>query len=114
MAETVARQKERREKLEDILVVDCDVHVHESPGELAPYCDMPWRKALENVADVQEYYLDIPGFSPGMTWYEARFPSGHEGRRMVTHPDRQPSAQRRQSGIGAVGYRSGGDRREER
>jgi uncharacterized protein len=83
LAETVAGQRERKEKLEDILVVDCDVHVHESPGELAPYCDMPWRKALENVADVEEYYLDIPGFSPGMTWYEARFPSGHEGRRMV-------------------------------
>jgi hypothetical protein len=83
LAETVTRQKERKEKLEDILVVDADVHVHESPGELAPYCDMPWRKALENIADVEEYYLDIPGFSPGMTWYEARFPSGHEGRRMV-------------------------------
>ncbi len=83
MAETVTRQKERKEKLEDILVVDADVHVHESPGELAPYCDMPWRRALENIADVEEYYLDIPGFSPGMTWYEARFPSGHEGRRMV-------------------------------
>jgi uncharacterized protein len=83
VAETVARQKERKERLEDILVVDCDVHVHESPKELAPYCDMPWRKALENIADVEEYYLDIPGFSPGMTWYEARFPSGHEGRRMV-------------------------------
>jgi uncharacterized protein len=83
VAETVTGQKERKEKLEDIFVVDCDVHVHESPGELAPYCDMPWRKALENVADVEEYYLDIPGFSPGMTWYEARFPSGHEGRRMV-------------------------------
>jgi uncharacterized protein len=78
--ETLAGRKER---LEDILVVDCDVHVHESPGELAPYCEMPWRKALENLADVEEYYLDIPGFSPGMTWYEARFPSGHEGRRMV-------------------------------
>ncbi len=73
----------RRERLEDILIVDCDVHVHESPKELAPYCDMPWRKALENISDVEEYYLDIPGFSPGMTWYEARFPSGHEGRRMV-------------------------------
>jgi predicted TIM-barrel fold metal-dependent hydrolase len=80
VAETVTGHKER---LEDILVVDCDVHVHESPGELAPYCDMPWRKALENIAGVEEYYLDIPGFSPGMTWYEARFPSGHEGRRMV-------------------------------
>jgi predicted TIM-barrel fold metal-dependent hydrolase len=84
VAETVTGQRERKERLEDILVVDCDVHVHESPGELAPYCDMPWRKALENISDVQEYYLDIPGFSPGMTWYEARFPSGHEGRRMVT------------------------------
>ena len=83
MEETETGQKGRKEKLEDFLVVDCDVHVHESPGELAPYCDMPWRKALENVADVEEYYLDIPGFSPGMTWYEARFPSGHEGRRMV-------------------------------
>jgi predicted TIM-barrel fold metal-dependent hydrolase len=81
--ETETGQKGRKEKLEDLLVVDCDVHVHESPGELVPYCDMPWRKALENVADVEEYYLDIPGFSPGMTWYEARFPSGHEGRRMV-------------------------------
>lgn len=80
---TEERTRERKEKLEDILVVDCDVHVHESPGELAPYCDMPWRKALENIADVEEYYLDLPGFSPGTTAYEARFPSGHEGRRMV-------------------------------
>lgn len=84
MVEPVTRQRERKEKLEDLLIVDCDVHVHESPGELAPYCDMPWRRALENIKDVQEYYLDIPGFSPGTTWYEARFPSGHEGRRMVT------------------------------
>jgi hypothetical protein len=48
VAETVTRQKERKEKLEDILVVDADVHVHESPKELAPYCDMPWRKALKS------------------------------------------------------------------
>ncbi|CAN5641989.1 amidohydrolase family protein [soil metagenome] len=87
MAEAATGQRERREKLEDILVVDCDVHVHESPGELAPYCDMPWRKALENVADVDEYYLDIPGFSPGTAALEAKFPSGHEGRRMVHTPE---------------------------
>ncbi len=83
MERTVEERGSRRERLEDLLIVDCDVHVHESPGELAPYCEMPWRRALENIADVQEYYLDIPGFSPGMTWYEARFPTGHEGRRMV-------------------------------
>lgn len=81
--DTAAERVGCKERLEDVLIVDCDVHVHESPGELAPYCEMPWRKALENIKDVQEYYLDIPGFSPGMTWYEARFPSGHEGRRMV-------------------------------
>ena len=82
LTESVTRQKERREKLEDILVVDCDVHVHESPGGTRALLRHAVRKALENIADVQEYYLDIPGFSPGMTWYEARFP-GHEGRRMV-------------------------------
>lgn len=32
MAETVFRQKERKERLKDILVVDCDVHVNETPG----------------------------------------------------------------------------------
>ncbi|MEW6635483.1 MAG: amidohydrolase, partial [Actinomycetota bacterium] len=84
MAETVAG---RRERLEDILVVDCDVHVHESPGELAPYCEMPWRVALENIAGVQEWYLDIPGFSPGTAVLEAKFPSGHEARRMVHTPE---------------------------
>jgi hypothetical protein len=36
--------KERKEEPEDI--VDADVHVHKSPGELVPYCDMPWRKAV--------------------------------------------------------------------
>ena len=83
MTDTAARPRERKEKLEDILVVDCDVHVHESPEELIPYCEMPWRVALENIKDVQEFYLDIPGFSPGTTAYEARFPSGQEGTRMV-------------------------------
>lgn len=86
MAKTITGRREHRERLEDILVVDCDVHVHESPGELAPYCDMPWRKALENVADVDEYYLDIPGFSPGTAALEAKFPSGHEAQRMVLTP----------------------------
>jgi uncharacterized protein len=80
---TIARSRERKERLEDILVVDADVHVHESPGALIPYCEMPWRVALENIKDVQEFYLDIPGFSPGTTAYEAKFPSGQEATRMV-------------------------------
>ena len=87
MAQTAVeeRKKERKEKLEDLLVVDCDVHVHESPGALIPYCDMPWKKALENIKDAREWYLDIPAFSPGVSdgSYQAKFPTAHEGARMV-------------------------------
>jgi uncharacterized protein len=77
----------RRERLEDIIVVDADVHVHESPGELAPYCDMPWRKSLEVLANVPERYLDIPGFSSGAGSLSAPFPGGHDSKRMVTTPE---------------------------
>ena len=73
--------------LEDLLIVDADVHVHESPGALAPYCDPPWDVALRTVADVPERYLDIPGFSPGGDGtLTARFPSSHEATRMVHTP----------------------------
>ena len=74
----------RRAPLSDLLIVDADVHVHESPGALAPYCDEPWDVALRNVADVPERYLDIPGFSPGGDGtLTARFPTSHEAARMV-------------------------------
>lgn len=73
----------KRERLEDLLVVDADVHVHESPGALAPYCDMPWRKSLEVLANVPERYLDIPGFSAGTGSLCAPFPGGHDATRMV-------------------------------
>ena len=49
MTDTVQRRGEKKERLEDILVVDCDVHVSETPGKLAPYCDMPWRVSLETM-----------------------------------------------------------------
>ena len=77
-----------RTSLRDLLIVDADVHVHESPGALAPYCDPPWDVALRNVADVPERYLDIPGFSPGGDGtLTARFPSSHEATRMVHTAD---------------------------
>lgn len=88
MAEAVARHTERKERLEDILVIDCDIHVNETPGKLAPYCDMPWRISLENIEKNEPVrYLDIPGFSPGNASYEARFPTGHESTRSVETPD---------------------------
>jgi predicted TIM-barrel fold metal-dependent hydrolase len=77
-----------RSPLEDLLIVDTDVHVHESPGALAPYCDMPWRVALEHIKDTRETYLDIPGFSPGGdASLTAKFPSAHEATRMVKTPE---------------------------
>jgi predicted TIM-barrel fold metal-dependent hydrolase len=76
----------RRQRLEEIFIVDCDVHVHDTPGELIEYCEMPWRKALETIKDVPERYLDIPGFAPGESagGYQAKWPTGHDGLRTVT------------------------------
>ena len=77
-----------RTPLSELLIVDADVHVHESPGALAPYCDPPWDVALRSVADVPERYLDIPGFSPGGDGtLTARFPTSHEATRMVHTPE---------------------------
>ena len=77
-----------RVPLSELLIVDADVHVHESPGALAPYCDPPWDVALRAVADVPERYLDIPGFSPGGDGtLTARFPTSHEATRMVHTPE---------------------------
>jgi hypothetical protein len=36
---------------ERITIVDVDVHIHERPKEIAPYCDMPWRRSLEMMAE---------------------------------------------------------------
>ena len=82
-------QQAGREPLPELLIVDTDVHVHESPGALEPYCDMPWRVALDNIRDAREWYLDIPAFSPGVSdgSYQAKFPTAHEGARMVWDQD---------------------------
>jgi predicted TIM-barrel fold metal-dependent hydrolase len=45
-------------------VLDLDVHVHETPAALAPYCEQPWREALNTIAKLPARYLDIPGFAP--------------------------------------------------
>jgi predicted TIM-barrel fold metal-dependent hydrolase len=70
--------------LEGLTVVDVDVHIHEKPGALAPYCEMPWRKSLEFLETVPHRYLDIPGFAPQLSPY-AIFPdSGGKRRSTVT------------------------------
>ena len=88
-AEELAERKERtRESLEDILVVDVDVHVHEIPSEMAAYCDMPWRKSLQRIGAMpDDRYLDLPGFSPGNSAFSAPYPGGHDAARVVTSPE---------------------------
>src|SRR5258708_9794982 len=51
--------------LDDIFVVDADVHAHEIPGELAPFTEPVWRKAVENAARIPQRYLDVPTYAPG-------------------------------------------------
>jgi len=64
-----------RLRLADVVVVDADVHAHDTPGALAPYCDQPWRRSLEHLAGVPARYLDIPGFKPNLS-LDPPFPGG--------------------------------------
>lgn len=73
-----------RSGIQDTLVVDLDVHVHETPAELLPYCERPWQRSLEIAARHREHYLDVPGFAPGGNFGDlAKWPTGHEGKRIV-------------------------------
>ena len=36
-------------KAEELFIIDFDVHMHTPPAQIAPYCDVPWRRALENL-----------------------------------------------------------------
>jgi predicted TIM-barrel fold metal-dependent hydrolase len=78
-----AVSQSERLRLQDVIVVDADVHAHESPGALAPYCDMPWRRSLEHLAGVPERYLDIPGFAPAFK-LDPPFPGGFNLRTVTS------------------------------
>ena len=49
-----------------MFIVDADVHVNDTPGALAPYCDQPWRLSLEELGRHEWGYLDVPGFAPSL------------------------------------------------
>jgi predicted TIM-barrel fold metal-dependent hydrolase len=68
-----------------VKVIDVDVHAHETPAALIPYCDMPWRKCLELISKAPERYLDIPFFAPQMAVWSPPYPqSGGDRRQVVT------------------------------
>src|SRR5829696_5531762 len=56
-------QATKRLTLDDVLVIDVDVHAHDTPEELAPYSDPQWRPVLENLGRAAHRYLDLPGYS---------------------------------------------------
>jgi predicted TIM-barrel fold metal-dependent hydrolase len=62
-----------------VFIVDCDIHVNDTPGALAPYCDLPWRLSLEELDGANYPYLQIPGFSP-MLRLDPPIPGMHANR----------------------------------
>ena len=61
----MAIETRRRVTLDDVLVIDADVHAHEQPDQMLPYVDPEWREPLANVAKVAHRYLNRPAFCPG-------------------------------------------------
>lgn len=72
----------RRETLEDVFILDADVHIHEQPAELADYARPPWDVALREIAKVPERYLDLPGMSPRAE-YRTPWPGGSNRSQVV-------------------------------
>lgn len=60
----MALEARERLTLDDVLVIDADVHIHETPKALLPYVDPVWRPALENLSQVFHRYLNLPAFCP--------------------------------------------------
>src|SRR5690606_37561016 len=58
-------------------IVDVDVHLRDTPGALAPYAEMPWRKSLELMAKRPYRHLDVAGLSPGLR-ADPPYPGGHK------------------------------------
>lgn len=48
----------------DLFIVDTDVHANDPPADLAPYCEMPWRRSVEYMGEVYRGFYAVPGYSP--------------------------------------------------
>ena len=61
-------------KAEDLFIIDVDVHMHTPPAQIAPYCEMPWRRALENLTqNFSGIATPPPGYAPYLV-VDAPFP----------------------------------------
>jgi uncharacterized protein len=68
--------------IEDLFIVDADVHIHENPAAMADYADSPWDVALREIAKVPERYLDLPGMSPRAE-FRSPLPGGSNRKQTV-------------------------------
>jgi hypothetical protein len=93
--EMVVGEKAAGRRVSDMIVVDADVHVNDTPAALAPYMPMPWRLSLEELARSQWSYLDIPGFAPAMD-IDPPIPGGHPHRSVH-------NADEMRAGLSAIG-----------
>jgi uncharacterized protein len=68
----------KRMRLNNLIVVDVDVHPLDRPEDVAPYCDRPWRHVLET--------QHVPPYPSNSTLYPA-FPAHYS-----LQPNRSPTA----------------------
>ena len=61
----MAVEARSRVTLDDVLVIDADVHAHEQPDQMLPYIDPAWREPFGRTVSVPARYLNRPSFSPG-------------------------------------------------
>ena len=66
----ILAEHRRSPLLDELFVVDLDVHVNDTPADLAPFCELPWRKSLEALEKVPQRYLvladdEVPMLSSG-------------------------------------------------
>jgi len=90
-----------RLRLSDVLVVDADVHAHESPAVLAPYCDMPWRRSLEQLSTARPVTW-ISGFAPALKARSRPSPRLQPAHRHQRRPDGQGAERESPSIIGIL------------
>ena len=88
----IARETGGRETLATTFVLDGDVHVNESPAELAEYAEAPWDIALREIASsAREGDATLPGMSPKAD-YRVPWPGGQNRSQLV----RSAAAMRRE------------------
>ena len=70
---------------EELFIVDVDVHIHNSPKMIAPYCEMPWRRSLEEAAENDTGFYSLPGYSPTLV-LDPQFPADNLSERTIQSP----------------------------